>query len=51
MKASKDGTMKQIKDHSILSQEVTPLLNNKNDRVPLILIVGMYVDSLPGQVH
>ena len=51
MKASTDGTMKQTKDHSSLSKEVTPLLNNKNDRVPVILIVGMYVNSLLGQVH
>ena len=51
MKASKDGTMKQTKDHSSLSKEVTPLLNNKKDRVPVILIVGMYVNSLLGPVH
>ena len=51
MKASKDGTMKQTKDHSALSKEVTPLLNNMKDRVPVILIVGMYVDSLLGLVH
>ena len=45
MKASKDGTMKQTKDHNSLSKEVTPLLNNKKDRVPVVLIVGTYANS------
>ena len=51
MKADKDGTMKQTKDHSSLSKEVTSLLNNKNDRVPVILIVGMYVDCPLGTMY
>ena len=51
MKANKDGTMKQTKDHSSLSLEVRSLLNNKKDRVPLILIVGMYFHDVLRQVH
>ena len=51
MKANKDGTMKQTKDHSITSKEVTPFLNNKKDRIPVILIVGMYFHDVSRQVH
>lgn len=51
MTANKDGTMKQTKDHSSSSKEVTPLLNNKINRVPVILIVGMYVDRLLGSMY
>ena len=42
MKATKDGDMEQTEDHSCASRQVTPILNNLNNHMPVVLIVGMY---------
>ena len=40
------GKMEQTKDQSRSSKQVLPLLNNRRDHVPVILIVGQYSRKL-----